>query len=221
MTEKRNRSGAKNLRVLAVAGAMIAGMSTLVVYAPTLYRMFCNATGFAGTVRRAAAPQPGEAVSGETVTVHFDANVSSDLPWEFRPVKSKITTHFGEPTKANYFARNNSDDTIVARATFNVTPYKAAPYFFKIQCFCFTDEKLGPHQSAELPLVFYVDEQLLKDRNANEVRDVTLSYTFFKQSDLSPAEVAAARDLKTGSQDTDAKLKEAKSVEYDNDAPRR
>ena len=219
MSGKQNRSNANNLRVLALAGVMIAGMSTLVIYSPTLYRMFCNATGFGGTVRRAAAPQTP--ASGETVTVHFDANVSSDLPWEFRPVQSKVKTHFGESTRINYFARNNSDETIVARATFNVTPYKAAPYFFKIQCFCFTDEKLGPHQSAELPVVFYVDDELLKDRNANEVRDITLSYTFFKQNDISTEEVAGTRDLKAGSQRTDAELKKAKSVAFDNDAPRR
>ena len=220
MSGKQNRSNANNLRVLALAGVMIAGMSTLVIYSPTLDQVFCNATGFGGTVRRAAAPQT-PASGGTCVTVHFDANVSSDLPWEFRPVQSKIKTHFGELTRINYFARNNSDETIVARATFNVTPYKAAPYFFKIQCFCFTDEKLGPHQSAELPVVFYVDDELLKDRNANEVRDITLSYTFFKQNDISKEEVAGTRDLKAGSQRTDAELKKAKSVAFDNDAPRR
>ena len=94
MSGKQNRSNANNLRVLALAGVMIAGMSTLVIYSPTLYRMFCNATGFGGTVRRAAAPQTP--ASGETVTVHFDANVSSDLPWEFRPTQSKVKTHFGK-----------------------------------------------------------------------------------------------------------------------------
>jgi cytochrome c oxidase assembly protein subunit 11 len=67
---------------------------------------------------------------------------------------------------------------VVARATFNVTPYKAAPYFFKIECFCFTEEKLGPGESARMPLVLYVDEQMLEDPDTAEVRDITLSYTF-------------------------------------------
>ena len=76
--------------------------------------------------------------------MRFDANVGAGLDWEFRPEKREITTHYGEPTQTYYYAKNNSDQTIVAHALFNVTPYQAAPYFFKIQCFCFTDEKLKP-----------------------------------------------------------------------------
>ena len=109
----------------------------------------------------------------------------------------------------------------VARATFNVTPYKAAPYFFKIACFCFTDEKLAPGESAHMPLVLYVDKQLLKDPNTRDVGEITLSYTFFKQKDLSADQVAAARDLGTGSKKTDRNLKQTGSVDFDNDAPRR
>src|SRR3546814_876668 len=150
-------------------GTLMALMSGLVVYSPTLYRMFCDLTGFGGTVQRAAAPQPARAATNETVTVFFDANVAPDLPWEFRPEQRKVEARFGEPTRVNYYARNNSDATVVARATFNVTPYKAAPYFFKIECFCFTEEKLGPGESAQMPLVLYVDEQILKDPNAKEV----------------------------------------------------
>ena len=125
----------KNLRVLAFAGALMAMMTGLVAYAPTLYQMFCNLTGFGGTVQRATAPEPSLAASGRSVTVSFDANVAPGLPWEFRPEQRKVEARFGEPTRVNYYARNNSDETVVARATFNVTPYKAAPYFFKIECF--------------------------------------------------------------------------------------
>lgn len=196
-------------------------MSVLVVYSPTLYRMFCDLTGFGGTVRRAAAPAPGGAASSETITVNFDANVDPKLPWEFRPEQRSVRTRFGEPTRVNYFARNNSDETVVARATFNVTPFKAAPYFFKIECFCFTEERLGPGESALMPLVLYVDEQLLKDESTQEVRTITLSYTFYKQENLSADEVEAARDLKAGSREIDTKLDKADTVEFDNDAPRR
>lgn len=211
----------KNLRVLALAGTVILAMSGLVAYAPTLYQMFCDLTGFGGTVQRATAPQATATKSNETVTVYFDANVAPGLPWEFRPEQRKVEARFGEPTRVNYFARNNSSETVIARATFNVTPYKAAPYFFKIECFCFTEEKLGPGESAQMPLVLYVDEQILKDPGTQEVRDITLSYTFFRQNDLSPDKVEGARDLKAGSEATDAKLKQTKSVEFENDAPRR
>ena len=212
---------AKNLRVLALAGTLLAVMSGLVVYSPTLYRMFCDLTGFGGTVQRATAPQPAAGATDETVTVYFDANVAPGLPWDFRPEQRKVETRLGEPTRVNYFARNNSNETVVARATFNVTPFKTAPYFFKIECFCFTEEKLGPGESARMPLVLYVDEQLLKDPNTIGVRDITLSYTFFRQADLSPEDVEAARDLKVGSDAIDTKLKRTEPIEFENDAPRR
>jgi cytochrome c oxidase assembly protein subunit 11 len=211
----------KNLRVVALAGVLISVMVGLVVSSPTLYRMFCTLTGFSGTVQRATAPQPPVVGTNEAVTVYFDANVAPGLPWEFRPEQRKVEARFGEPTRVNYYARNNSNETVVARATFNVTPYKAAPYFFKIECFCFTEEKLGPGESAQMPLVLYVDDQLLKDPNTKEVREITLSYTFLKQTDLSPKEIEAARDLKAGSQTLDTKLKRSETVEFENDAPRR
>lgn len=216
----RNGKRAKNLRVVALAGALVAAMSVPVVYAPTLYRMFCDLTGFGGTVQRTTAPQP-VAAGRETVTISFDSNVAPGLPWEFRPEQRKVETRFGEATKVYYFAKNNSDETIVARATFNVTPYKVAPYFFKIECFCFTEEKLGPGESARMPLVIYVDEQLLKDRGTREIRDITLSYTFFRQSDLSREQAEKARDLKAGSKKLDLELKRSESVKFENDAPRR
>ena len=197
----------RNRRTLLFAAFIVANMSVLVVYSPTLYRMFCDLTGFGGTVRRAAAPAPGGTGSSETITVNFDANVDPKLPWEFRPEQRSV--------------RTNSDETVVARATFNVTPFKTAPYFFKIECFCFTEERLGPGESALMPLVLYVDEQLLKDESTQEVRTITLSYTFYKQENLSADEVEAARDLKAGSREIDTKLDKADTVEFDNDAPRR
>lgn len=212
---------ARNFRVLALAGVLIAIMSGLVIYSPTLYRMFCAATGFGGTVQRATVEKPLPTADDETVTVYFDANVAPGLPWEFRPEQRKVETRLGEPTKVYYYARNKSDETLVGRATFNVTPFKAAPYFFKIECFCFTEEKLGPGESARMPLVLYVDEQLLKDSNARDARHITLSYTFFRQTDLAAEDIEAARDLKAGSDALDAKLKRSDSVDFENDAPRR
>ena len=211
----------KNFRVLALAGVLMATMTGLVVYSPTLYRMFCDLTGFGGTVRQAVQSTPAKPATDEKITVYFDANVDPSLAWEFRPEQRKVETRFGEPTRVNYYARNNSDETVFARATFNVTPFKAAPYFFKIECFCFTEEKLGPGESAQMPLVLYVDEQLLKDPDTSEVRQITLSYTFFRQTDLSPEEVEGARELKAGSEALDAKLKRSGTVEFENDAPRR
>lgn len=209
----------KNLRVLVPVGALLVAMSTLVIYSPTLYRVFCEVTGFGGTVQKVVAPPP--TVADQMVTVSFDANVAPDLDWDFRPEQRKVKVRLGEPVKVYYTARNRSDEEVVARATFNVTPYKTAPYFFKIECFCFTEERLGPGESARMPLELYVDEELLKDPNAEEVRHITLSYTFFRQTELSAEEIFGARDLAAESVALDEKLTKAEVVEFDNDAPRR
>jgi cytochrome c oxidase assembly protein subunit 11 len=213
----------QHLPVLALVTSLMAVMIGLVAYAPTLYRMFCAFTGYGGTVRRAVALDPAAAEKGAVgpaFTVHFDSNVAPGLAWRFDPVQRDVVVHAGEPTKVYYEATNLSDETIVAHATYNVTPYEAAPYFFKIQCFCFTDERLGPHETARMPLVFYVDEQMLKDVDAQEIRDITLSYTFFKQSDVAPGDIATARDLTEGSKALDVKLGGGDKIGFDNDAPR-
>lgn len=211
---------AKKTWTVALSVSLLAVMTGLVIYSPTLYRMFCNLTGYGGTVTRATtAPKSGP--TSEKITVAFDANVAPDLPWEFRPEQREVEIRFGEPTKVYYYARNRSEKTLVARATFNVTPYQAAPYFFKIECFCFTEEKLGPGQSARMPLVLYVDQQMLKDQNTKMMRSITLSYTFFRQKNLSSEEIEAARDLSRGSARTDAELRAAAASRFENDAPRR
>ncbi|MEW5424938.1 cytochrome c oxidase assembly protein [Amorphus sp. 3PC139-8] len=212
--------------LLTICGVLVV-MVGLVSYSPTLYRLFCAATGYGGTVNRAQASTgsstdaPVDATQSKTVTVRFDANVAPGLEWNFKPEQHSVEAKIGEPTKAYYTATNRSDETIVAHATFNVTPYQVAPYFFKIQCFCFTEERLEPGESARMPLVFYLDQQMMKDEDAADVSTVTLSYTFFRQTDLTQEEIAAARDLAGGSDKLDQTLKSDASVGFANDAPRR
>jgi cytochrome c oxidase assembly protein subunit 11 len=216
------QSTKKNLRVLALAGVLLGASTTLVVNSPALYRLYCAITGYGGTVNRVVAKNLAPPTADKnTITVSFDANVAPGLPWEFHPVQRKVETHLGQPTKIYYYARNNSDKTIVARAAFNVTPYAAATYFFKIQCFCFTNEKLAPGQSVKMPVVLYVDEQLAKDPNTRDVHNITLSYTFYRQNDSSAEVKTSARDLKAGSEALDATLDASKKADFENDAPRR
>lgn len=218
MTRRRTRK----LYTLAAIGGLMAVMIGLVAYSPTLYRLFCAATGYGGSVQRAAAAEVAEApAADERVTVYFDSNVAPGLDWDFRPEQREVTTRVGEPTKIYYYAKNRTDHPVIARAVYNVTPYKIAPYFFKIQCFCFTEERLGPGESARMPVVFYVDEQMMKDKNTDEVRDITLSYTFFEATDPSADAAQAARDLKAGSKALDTKLESGAEVGFDNDARRR
>lgn len=211
----------KNTRVVASLSVILAFMTGLVAYTPTLYRLFCDLTGYGGTVQRADAATGPVSTSNEIVTVRFDANVGSGLPWEFRPEQREVKARFGEPVKAYYYAKNLSAETVVGRAVFNVTPYQTAPYFFKIECFCFTNEKLGPGERARMPLVLYIDEQMLKDEDTDGFREVTLSYTFYRQEDLSSEEIDSARDLEAGSRSLDASLETGGPAGFDNDAPRR
>jgi cytochrome c oxidase assembly protein subunit 11 len=220
MSPKRNR----HFWTLVPICAVLAFMLGLTAYSPTLYRLFCEATGYEGTVRRAPVAAPVAQASdpdAKTVTVSFDSNVANGLPWEFRPEQRKVTVKLGEPTQVYYYAKNNSDRTIVARAVFNVTPEEIAAYFFKIECFCFTNEKLKPGESARMPLVFYVDKEADQDGSTKDIQELTLSYTFYPQNDLTPDQVASTRDLGTGSQEKESELAHSANAAFQNDAPRR
>lgn len=210
----------KNIRVVAALSVILAFMTGLVAYSPTLYRLFCDLTGYGGTVQRTDAATGPVTPSKEIVTIRFDANVGAGLPWEFRPEQREVKVRFGEPVKVYYYAKNLSSETTVGRAVFNVTPYPTAPYFFKIECFCFTNQKLEPGESARMPLVLYIDEQMLKDKDTDGFRAVTLSYTFYNQEDLSSEEVDSARALKDGSRSLDASLEIGGPAGFNNDAPR-
>jgi len=167
----------KNLTVLIPLLCAIAFMGVLVSYSVTLYRLFCEATGYGGATQRVAADTARP--SARLVTVSFDAQVAPGLPWEFRPVQRQVTLHLGEEKLVFFYAKNLSDKPVVAHATFNVTPTKAGPYFNKVQCFCFSDERLAPGEEATMPVDFYVDPAMAKDGNAADLSNITLSYTFF------------------------------------------
>lgn len=184
---------------LAMSGMAIAIMVGLVSYSPTLYRLFCTATGYGGTVQRAKSVQFG--VSKGTIVVRFDTNVAPGLNWDFTPLQSQVVAHLGEPTQVYFYSKNLSDKPIVARAIYNVTPFKVGPYFTKTQCFCFTNELLKPGESAKMPVVFYVDPKIATDANTSDVDTITLSYTFFKSDDQSPAQDLGARVTAETSQD--------------------
>jgi len=161
--------------------AMLAVMGVLVYYAVPLYQLFCQITGYGGTTQ-AALEAPG-AVSDREITVSFDANVNPELPWRFRPVQREVTLPVGEERLAFYEAENTSDQLVVGSATFNVTPAKAGQYFVKIDCFCFTEQSLEPGQRVDMPVTFFVDPAILDDPNMDDVDNITLSYTFFRNEE--------------------------------------
>jgi cytochrome c oxidase assembly protein subunit 11 len=163
------------LIMLGLAAAMVAlGFASV-----PLYRMFCQATGWNGTVQqRLNAVAPG-AVAGRFVGVRFDANVAPSLPWGFEPDQRVTRVAVGARQMVFFTAVNNSDHDVTGSAVFNVTPVQAGAYFVKIQCFCFTEQTLKPHERVRMPVVFYVDPAFARDPDANDISEITLSYTFY------------------------------------------
>jgi cytochrome c oxidase assembly protein subunit 11 len=177
----------RNGATVLVLGAVILGMLGLSFASVPLYRLFCEATGFGGTTQRAETAS--DRVAAGLVTVRFDAQIAPDLAWEFRPMIGEVTLHPGEQKQVFFRAVNRTNDTVTSRAIYNVTPTKAGIYFDKLQCFCFNAQQLGPGESRDMGVVFFVDPDLLTDPGTSDVRTITLSYTMFRapQSE-SPAE---------------------------------
>lgn len=178
MTKPRRKNTTTAVLLFSVAGGMVG----LAFAAVPLYQLFCQVTGFGGTPKiEAAAPSPSQgAAPAAEITVRFDANVNPALPWRFAPEQRKIVVRAGEPAEINYLARNLSDRPTTGTATFNVTPYKAGEYFSKIQCFCFTEQRLGAGEEAVMGVRFFVDPEIFTDPNTRDVKVITLSYTFFR-----------------------------------------
>jgi cytochrome c oxidase assembly protein subunit 11 len=161
--------------------AALAGLAMLALgYAAVpLYRLFCVATGLNGTTQRSADGETPGAVAGKTMLIRFDANHSPYLPWAFKPEVAVQNVTIGARNMAFFTATNNSTRPVTGTATYNVTPVTAGLYFTKIQCFCFTQQTLQPGETVRMPVIFYVDPKILKDPDANDISEITLSYTFY------------------------------------------
>jgi cytochrome c oxidase assembly protein subunit 11 len=175
-------SGDKNARLAWSLAAAVGGMLALAYAASPLYDMFCRATGFGGTpqVAQEGAQQADRPVLNRTVNVRFDSNVDANLPWRFTPLEREVKVKLGEERLVHYRVTNVSQRPIVGTSTYNVTPETAGAWFNKLQCFCFTEQLLLPGQSMDMPVVFFVDPEMDKDRRYDNIRTVTLSYTFFE-----------------------------------------
>ena len=176
---------AKNRRLMFGLLLVVGGMVGASYAAVPLYRIFCQVTGYGGTPNVASGPSA--TVSDRMMSVRFDSSVNG-LDWGFQPAQREIRIRVGETTVAYYRARNNSDQALVGSATFNVTPLKAGSYFSKVECFCFTEQRLEPGQSVDMPVSFFIDPAIDENVNLDDVRTITLSYTFY------PVEKSGAKE---------------------------
>lgn len=175
MTQASSRRNARTGLVLA---GVAVGMVGLAFASVPLYRLFCQVTGFGGTPQIAtAAPQD---VLDRTMVIRFNADVDPKLPWTFQPNRRQVSVQVGEIGQIAYTTRNLGDAPMTGTATFNVTPLKAGKYFDKVQCFCFDEQRLEAGQEVEMGVIFFVDPAIMDDRNLDEVKTITLSYTFFR-----------------------------------------
>jgi cytochrome c oxidase assembly protein subunit 11 len=170
----------KNGRTAAMAALLVLAMIGLAFASVPLYRLFCQVTGFGGTPLRASEVSASSLQpTGRIISVRFDANTNSALPWEFKPEEHQQRVAIGARDMAFYTAKNVGDKPVTGTATFNVTPAQAGQYFTKIQCFCFTEQTLKPGEEVRMPVVFFVDPKIMDDPDARKIDEITLSYTFY------------------------------------------
>lgn len=199
MTAAARRTKNNTVLVSALL-ALVFGMVGMSYAAVPLYQMFCQVTGYGGTTQRAeAAP---DTILDKSIEVRLDANTAKGINWKFRSQVKTINLKIGDTALVHYEAKNLSDKGITGTATFNVTPDAAGVYFNKIECFCFTEQYLAPGESVDMPVTFFIDPEFATDPDTKNIKEISLSYTFFPHKGEGKEAVAApiaSGDSKSGS----------------------
>jgi cytochrome c oxidase assembly protein subunit 11 len=183
--------------IAALCVVFVAAMVGASFAAVPLYRIFCQVTGYQGTVRQAYAA-PEKSIE-RTVTIRFDTNIANGLGWSFRPSERSVTIKVGEVKQVTFLAENRNNIPTTGRASFNVQPDVAGAYFNKLACFCFTDQTLAAGQKVEMPVVFFVDPAMARDPDLDGIDTITLSYSFFPSEAPSKPIAAASPSADRGS----------------------
>lgn len=180
----------KSKKTLIYLTGLVVAMVGSTYAAVPLYRRFCQATGYGGTVQRRESVEEKIArhandgtVATREIAVQFNADVGDGMPWKFAPTQREVRVKPGESALAFYTAENRSSTPITGVSTYNVTPMKAAVYFNKIQCFCFEEQRLLPGEQIDMPVFFYIDPEFETDPRMDGINNIILSYTFFKVSE--------------------------------------
>jgi len=172
---RKHNSNRKVVLSLSVTALAMLGLGFA---SKPLYDTFCRVTGYGGTTR--VAEKMSETVTEREIKVRFDANVASNLGWTFKPDEVAMTVKLGQNALAYYTATNDTKYPIVGTASYNVSPIKAGPYFSKLECFCFTEQRLEPGETVSMPVLFFVDPEMENDKRLDEIKTITLSYTFHR-----------------------------------------
>ena len=173
---------ANNQRTFVYLITTTIGVVGLAYAAVPLYKVFCQATGFGGEVKRADIEKFEKmtpSTTGRLLRITFNADTSDTMPWSFKPSQRYVEVHPGETALAFFRAKNKTNKPVTGVATYNVTPMRAGVYFNKIQCFCFEEQRLKPNEEVDMPVFFYLDPEMEDDPHMDGVKTLTLSYTFF------------------------------------------
>jgi len=168
--------------------SLVVFMGALAWASVPLYDWFCRVTGFGGVTN--TAQTGSDVILDKTIKIRFDASLDRDMPWEFKPMERQVEMRIGETGMVFYEAYNPTNRPVAGTASYNVTPYEAGNFFTKIDCFCFEQQVLQPGERVEMPVTFFVDPEIVDDRDAKYTKVITLSYTFY-ETDL-PQETAQA-----------------------------
>ena len=164
-----------------------------------LYNVFCDLTGLGGRGIKVAEGPAQTQASERRIRIRFDATVNSSLPWLFQPEEKSAEITLGEMSEALYLAMNPTDEAMTGHAIYNVTPPEASLYFVKTECFCFTDQQLLGNETREMPVYYFIQPDL-----PEHIKEITLSYTFFRVDSSQGLALAAPADGSTGGSASDS-----------------
>lgn len=179
-----------NTRTALKAAGVVLMMGSLAWASVPLYDWFCRTTGFGGVTQ--SSDTASDIILDQTMKVRFDASLERGMPWEFQPVVREVEIKIGETGLAFYEAYNPTNRPVMGTASYNVTPFDVGAYFTKIACFCFEEQLLAPGERLQMPVTFYIDPEIVNDRDAKYAKVITLSYTFYETD--APEEAAALAD---------------------------
>ena len=178
MTSHDKQKFDKNTKTLLIVFGVVFGMVALSFASVPLYNLFCRVTGFGGTT--GVSDSLPDQILDREITVQFTTNVNRKLPWTFTADQSDVKVKIGQDALVSFTAKNTGNEPVAGTAIYNVTPLKVGKYFNKTQCFCFDYQVLQPGQEMNMPVVFYIDPSIVDEPNLDEVKRITLSYSFFK-----------------------------------------